>query len=292
MTSRTVRCVVAGPRGGTDLEEILSGLDATVVDVAFGPSPIATVRGASFVVAFLDRDVPSTLVDVGIAVALKKPLLLVAAEARDIPDRLLGFPWLLTQGLTHSDLALQIRGFASAFVPKQTASPASGELPRLDAERIVPVAPRRRTELRPRRFERPLRREQFDSEPEFAVAETLSRAGATVVPQARDTSASYIPDMAASFPELGPSFSTVLIEVSPQRLMASKMRALRRDLRDALNERGLQLGILVTVEEVEDAESEPGLLILSMQRLTELVDSGRLLPTLKQARNRVVHEAG
>src|SRR5690349_11721124 len=121
MTSQAaLRCVVVGHHDWIDLREALAESGVSVMDVALGSDPVATIRSATFVVAFLDGGIPSTLVDVGIAVALKKPLLLVAESSTDIPDRLLGYPWLLTNGLGQKDLALQIRSFASAFLPKPT----------------------------------------------------------------------------------------------------------------------------------------------------------------------------
>ena len=117
----------------------------------------------------------------------------------------------------------------------------------------------------------------------------MSRAGATVVAQMREPSALSIPDLAASFPELGPSFSTVLIEIAARK---TRLTSKKLALRTAMEERGLQLGMLVTLEELEDAEPEPGVLVISLQRLEDLVETKQLLPTLRMARNRVVHWVG
>lgn len=288
MTSQTVlRCAVAGAHEGIDLGEVLADSGVAVLDVAFGANPVATMRRANFVVAFLEADAPSTLVDVGIAVALKKPLLLVAESSLDIPDRLLGYPWLLTEGLAYEDLALQIVGFASAFLPKPTI-PRDTSTARLRkrGDQLVPEIPRRSTKPAPRPTSQQLAREQFHSDTEFQVAQTLSRAGAAVVAQMREISALTIPDLAASFPNLGPSFSTVLVEIGGRKTRLSSKKAA---LRVAMEERDLQLAMLVTFEELEDAEPDPGILVMSLHRLDELVETNQLLPTLRLARNRVVH---
>lgn len=291
MTARTaLRCAVAGPLcDGIEIGEILEGTVIDVLDVAVGQNPTAIIRRADFVVAFLDDNVPSTLVDVGIAVALKKPLLLIAETSHDIPDRLLGFPWLLTQGLTREDLALQLRSFASAFLPKPTTSTESSVArrgPRL--EEAVAKAPKR-GEVQSWQPTRELNREQFHSDVEFQVAETLSRAGATVVAQVRDSHELTIPDMAASFPELGASFSTVLIEVVGRMTSITTKKAA---LRAGMDQRGTLLGMLVTLEELADPDPSPGIIVLSIDRLIDLVESNQMLPTLRLARNRVVHRAG
>ncbi|MFK5582451.1 hypothetical protein [Serinicoccus sp. LYQ131] len=288
MTSRPVlRCAVVGPHGWLGLSEALADSVATVVDLALSSDPVATIRRSTFVIAFLDGGTSSTLVDVGVALALKKPLLLVAEASSDIPDRLLGYPWLLTEGLAYEDLVLQIKGFASAFLPKPTtARDRAVKVLRTGPHHFLRETPPGRSESTSKPISRQPSREQFHSDTEFRVAQILSRAGATVVAQMREPSALSIPDLAASFPGLGPSFSTVLIEIAArQARLASKKSALR----SAMEERGLQLGVLVTLEEPEDAEPEFGILTISLQQLEDLVETNKLLPTLRILRNRVVH---
>jgi len=282
-----LQCAVAGPHDDLDISQAFADAAVAVSDVALESDPVATIRRANFVVAFLSEGASSTLVDVGIAIALRKPVLLVAESSRNIPDRLLGYPRLVTNGLSYEDLALQLRSFAMAFVPKSTTARDEPVMRlRVGTDDSVSVARLPNVEGAPKAASRQLSRVEFHSDTEFQVAATLSRAGATVVAQMREAQALTIPDLAASFPDLGPSFSTILVEIGARKTpLLSKKGALR----SAMEERGLQLGMLVTLEELDDTNPDPGILVISLPRLGELVESNQLLATLRQARNRVVH---
>lgn len=261
-----VRCALIGTFDQARVGDVLAESSVTVVDVASQRSSVEAIRKSDFAVVLLGAGNDGALVDAGIAIALKKSLLIIAKSSRVIPDRLIGQPRLIVEGLRREDFLLQLRTFAAAFPLRSPSKKLTKDI-RVD-------------------FTYPGVLANYDSRLELRVAELLSFAGATVVGKKREKSMSRIPDLAAYFSALGQDFSTVLVEVKGSH---GSVRSGSEYLREALHERNLHLGILVIDGELLEDSPSSGIVVLSLKGLEDLVAKDLLIDVLLRERNRVVH---
>ena len=295
----SVRAAVSfAPWPNSRVVDALGDAKVQVVDLSEVADPVADLRKCKFLVAFFGAEpAPVVLVHVGNALALRKPVLIVAEFFDVVPLFLRVHPVLVSSGLTDAEIDFQISAFAKPFLPappveRVTVDDASIAV-RAEASRVERhvrvVQPKRPHERRPGEVAA-LSRERFHSEAEFEVASLLAAGGAIVVPQDLGARGVNVPDLAATFGELGPGVSPLLVEVGGRRADVERKR---KELMDALSARGLMLGLLVTLDD-GDFELQPdrNVLVVGIRQLRQLVSDAQLSSVLRQARNHVVHQAG
>jgi hypothetical protein len=293
--------VVNGLKGAVSLastsdgriRRALQSAGVEVVDLQDAPDRVKALSGCSFLVASLGSPPsPNTLIEIGLAIGMRKPVLIIADLAVDVPLTLSDQPLIIAEGLAQEDLNLQVHAFAGGFRTRYPQTPRDWSYFDEMLRRTAPQA--RQTDPRVRRPEgitnvkrRELARDLFRSDAEFEVASLLTAAGAGVAAQDLGPDLRRVPDLAASFAELGPGFVPLLVEIAGRK---AKLEQKAEQLRSALGERGLQLGLLVALDEIqEDLVPHRNVVTLGFRQLGQLVNDGELVPSLRRARNRIVH---
>jgi hypothetical protein len=137
---------------------------------------------------------------------------------------------------------------------------------------------------------------------EEEVARLIEIAGGTVLAEPLDLGERFQPDLAVWFKELGSGFNPVLVEVKGQGRRQEE--DITRQLLAGMQERGLRIGLIVTLEHVFEPDfwrphhiskkgSWTGVVeILSLRDLRQSVIDDTFLSRLRAGRAELLHGAG
>jgi hypothetical protein len=290
-TPRPVCAISPGLAGSGPIWEALTDLGFEVRDLQDADDPTRDIRASRLLIAILGHE-PSAavLLEVGMALGLKRPVLLVAESTDTLPAALLSRPTIMSRGLAPDEVRAQVTAFAQVLAkprtptkPRTTPTTVEAEHrpPRYTSEPLSHPGSRQRVSTPPRR-------NYFESESAYEVASLLTESGGLVVAQDLGAHGTNMPDLAVSFPNLGTGFSTVLVEIAGLR---ADTVAKREQLEAACRERGVLLALLVTLDDFPQTQFLRGVATLSLSSLRRLVEDDEFGSWLVKARNRVVHGA-
>lgn len=267
----------------------LNMLDLPWTASSDGPDAVVAVRQANLILAVIDYvPNPATLVEIGVALSLEKPILLLVRDRNAVPLVLAGLPQVEMTSEDPAGIAYQISSFIDAFVARvrpRRSTPARGAekgARAADREPAMRSAPESRTPLRL----------SPENSAEESVAELLEAAGGKVVSQPLGPQARWRPDLAVWFPFLEGSFNPVIVEIAGRLAKTDKIY---REMHQQLVAGRGRIALVVRLDdEVEPRDAEarsswPGVFVLTLRELQAHVEQGTFEHWLRRARNVLVH---
>jgi Nucleoside 2-deoxyribosyltransferase len=240
------------------------------------------IRHVDFVIAVLTDQTTdnNTLFEIGVAVGIEKPVLLILPIERKIPLKLETVPYVRVpledeQAIAlHLDLLIRnIRMNNGRF-----RYPVSEQLKTIPTP-VVPKDGHREGGL------------SLQAE----IVDLIEQAGGQVLLQNPDA-AGFRPDLLVWFPEQDPElFNPAVIELKNRPLSATRLTKIENQLVQFLENTGVRIGMIVAPE--VEAERPTGfrgspavnVFFINVERFRELLRTGQLADHLRRERNRAAH---
>jgi len=247
------------------------------------------IRMVDLVVAVLTNlpDDANTLFEVGVAVGLGKPVLLLLAKDCELPFNLEPFPHVRVS--LHDEKAIElhldllIRTIRSKQGPFRYSS--SGQMP------VNPV----RAGDKDRLGDRVSAHRQPGHHLEAEIVDLIEQAGGQVLLQNPDTPG-FTPDLLVWFPNRDPElFNPAVIELKTYPLTRARLGKIEDQLTSYLRNTGVRTAIIVApgieAEEPKGFRGNPALnvFLIDLERFRQLLRTGQLANHLRQERNRAAH---
>jgi hypothetical protein len=226
---------------------------------------------------------PAFMVEIGVAIGLGKPLLVLTPEGHEVPSDLAGVPYGRVAFDDSEAIALHLRALVQSLKaspgPTWTGSGHAAPQPEVGAWLAQSL------------------RELADRDPgerarllETLVVELFRRAGGLVESgPPRDDS----PDVAVMFDEVPALSGPLLVDVKLYGRGQHPDRSALQQLQRYVAERGALLGILLYwspgAEPLSQTPNLPGLIAINLSELAQDLQSRALPEVLAVARNRAIH---
>ena len=247
------------------------------------------IRMVDLVVAVLTNlpDDANTLFEVGVAVGLGKPVLLLLSNDCELPFNLEPFPHvrvsLRDEKAIELHLDLLIRTIRSKQGPFRYSS--SGQVP------VNPV----RTDDEDKLGDRVSANRQSGHQLEVEIVDLIEQAGGQVLLQNPDTPG-FTPDLLVWFPNRDLElFNPAVIELKTYPLTRAMLGKIEDQLTTYLRNTGVRTAMIVApgieAEEPKGFRGNPALnvFLIDLERFRQLLRTGQLANHLRQERNRAAH---
>jgi nucleoside 2-deoxyribosyltransferase len=260
----------------TSLDVVVWTADEILIGSSISKAIEDALTSADFVCAVIPATEPSSAVmfEAGLATGLQRPLLVVADEkgADTLPALLLSAPMIRYK----PGMAKVLRENLNAYV-KQVQPVASQHV--ASKETLLDFSTTN------------LNRHVGEMHLQNLLANRFQEAGALVAVDSR-IAAGLRPDLVVTFPELGPEFSPIIVEIKSRRQRS--MRYITEHVRRYLDAAGARLGLIVDESNEQETFSRiydsTGILYVSAKDL-QAWNNDQLLDELTRLRNKVVHSA-
>lgn len=245
------------------------------------------VRGVDFVVGviFGRPEDSNTFFELGIAVGIGKPMLLVIASGASLPVSLESAPYLRASLQDEKALALHL-DLLFRTMRQANAYPTSGrargskivaqELPVLEGKKLYSRPP--------------------ESAFEAQVAQSIETAGGRVVlhPRLESTSNRYTPDLLFWLPERDAEIlNPAVVELRDRPDKDSRLVELQMKLLTFMSDTRVRTGLIITRETPASTELRSGptgnVFLLGFDRFRQLLQHEELAKFLRLERNRAAH---
>lgn len=288
-----VKAFVSAPAGlpAQAIRRVLTSLGIELIDAASAPGGLGwgswlrlAVGDADIVLVALPEKEPDPsafMVEIGVAVGLGKPILVVVPKSRRPPLALAELPYVRADIDDSDAIALNVRavlGLRERTNEPRRKAPTTVQ-PELAQWLDTGIASLEHLQITGQA-------ERLES----LVAELFRRAGGEV--RTAESSGDAEIDMAMMFGPDAPVGGVILIEVKRLRSRRSLIDAVRR-LQVAVLERGSELGLLVywnPNDRVNWIESAPRVISLDLSVLPDRLRTMSLAEVVADERNRAIHE--
>lgn len=298
---RNIRsCLISAPFGA-DLGELPHVLDRAEVQWEWAKSDLAyteqwpsdvrrLIRRADFVIGVIlgTPGDANTMYEIGIAVGLYKPVLLILTGEHSLPHNLSAFPHVRASLADGHALALHLDLLMQSVKKGLRRRTPSWQAPRSTKTPTDTIRPRK-----------PLTEPKYtESSLEAEIANLITRAGGQVIlhPHLEAPSGKFIPDILFWLPAGDAELlNPAVVEIKAGRLHKPYLDQTQQQLIEFMQEAGVRTGLIVGRGLTPDAprgfRGSPALNIffLDLDEFQNLLRSSQLGDRLREERNRAVH---
>jgi hypothetical protein len=268
-----------------DVEDAFAPGDSIV-----GSTEELITRADVVCVLLQDKNSPNVYLELGYALGLRRPVVIIS-EASVLPMDLSDQFWIKTSLDDRPALTFQLQAFLANLRPQKP----------LRSERIALSTPRPKPSATPRPKPSklmPSGRPGSAMERELLKALQNSAEIESIASQPRgDGDRGYIPDFAIWLAAAPKTIeSPVLIEVKGGRLGPTAIDKAVDQIRAFAQAGDVRTGLVIAGSRSKRGPRvkslAPLIFVLSLEEVQELLDSGKLVETLRRERNRFAHSAG